>query len=132
MIKSLLRKEATDEESAKTLAELHIENNFFLKRALSRTGQLTKIIKRAGYKEPTYEEYIASLKEKKKEEMIDFSTAKFFIPGENLDRAKLIRDKENPTLIRTILICVLIIALSVCVMMLMPSILTLISNNTKK
>jgi hypothetical protein len=129
IIKSLLRKEATDEQNAKTLSELHIDNIPLLKRALSRDSQLTKIVKRVGYTAPTYEEYMASLKEKKKKEKIDFSTAKFLIPKENVDRAKLICEKENPTLLRTVLICLFIVAITVCIMMLMPSILTFISNN---
>ena len=129
IIKALLRKEATSEENAKTLSDLHLGDSFMLKRALSRNGQLTKIVKRAGYREPTYEEYMASLKEKKKQEKIDFSVAKFFICEDSIDRAKNIRDKENPTVLRTLLVCLFIVAIAVCVMMLMPSILTLISNN---
>ena len=133
IIRALLRKEATGEQTAKTLAELRLDDSAAVRRALSRSsGQLMKIVKRAGYVEPTYEEYKASLKEKKKDEKIDFDAARFFIPAENLERAKHIKEKENPTLLRTLLVCLLILALSVCVMMLMPSILTLISNNISK
>ena len=132
IIKAILRKGATTEENAKTLAELRLSDSIAIKRALSRNGQLTKIVKRAGYREPTYEEYMALVKEKKKEEKIDFLSARFFIPEENLDRAKHIREKENPTLLRTVLVCLFIIAITVCFMMLMPSILTLISNNISK
>ena len=132
IIRALLRKEATGEQTAKTLAELRLDDSAAVRRALSRGGQLTKIVKRAGYVEPTYEEYKASLKEKKNDEKIDFDAARFFIPAENLERAKHIKEKENPTLLRTLLVCLLILALSVCVMMLMPSILTLISNNISK
>lgn len=132
IIRAILRKGATGENDAKTLAELHLDDSPSIKRALSRSGQLTRLVKRAGYVEPTYEEYKARMKEKKKDEKIDFATARFFIPEESLDRAKLIKEKENPTVLRTLLVCILIIALSVCLMMLMPSILTLISNNISK
>ena len=133
IIKALLRREATGEDKAKTLSELRISSSFALKRALSRRGQLTGIVKRAGYREPTYEEYIAlSKKERRAEEKIDFDTARFFIPEDLVDKAKLVKDKENPTVIRTLLVCLLIIALSVCFMMLMPAILTFVSNRISK
>ena len=128
IIKQILRREATSEDSAKTLSELHIENLKGLKSALNRRGQLTAIVKMAGYVEPTYEEYVALSKEKKlKKEKIDFQTARFYIPETALDRAKRIKERENPTLLRTALICVLILALSVCLMLLMPEILRLIA-----
>lgn len=132
IIKALLRREAVGEENAKTLSELHVNSSFALKRALSRKGQLTRIVKRAGYTEPTYEEYMALSKKERRGEKIDFETARFFIPRDLVDKAKLIKDKENPTVIRTLLVCLLIIALSVCFMMLMPAILTFLSNNLPK
>lgn len=132
IIRALLRKDATGEETAKTLSELRLADSSAVRRALSRSGQLTGIVKRAGYVEPTYEEYKARVKEKKKDDKIDFATERFFIPADKIERAKLIKEKENPTLLRTVLVCLFIIALSVCVMMLMPSILTLISNNISK
>lgn len=129
IIKQLLRREATSEETAKTLSELHLENQRGLKSALSRKGQLTSLIKRAGYVEPTYEEYMAQAKEKKlKREKIDFLTARFYIPQESQDKAKRIKERENPTIARTVLVCVLILSLCVCLMLLMPGILRLISN----
>lgn len=128
IIKQLLRHDATNEEKAKTLASLHLEDKRGLKAALSRNGQLTAIIKRVGHVEPTYEEYMALLKEKKQtREKIDFKTALFYIPEENVAKAKLIKERENPTLMRTSLVCVLILALFVCLMLLMPEILRFIS-----
>ena len=129
MIKQLLRREATSEESAKTLFDLHLERSAGLRLALTRKGQLTGIVCRAGYVEPTYDEYISLSKEKKlKKEKIDFTKARFFIPKENVDRAKLIKEKENPTILRTALVCVFIFAVTVCLMLLMPEILNFISN----
>ena len=137
LIKQLLRREATSEEKAKTLFELHLDSSRGLKTALSRGGQLTSIVKRAGYTEPTYEEFVALSKEKKKKgkekkEKIDFSAARFFIPEQNVERATLIKEKENPTVMRTVLVCVLILAVSVCVMLLMPELLRFISNTANK
>ena len=129
IIKALLRREATSEESAKTLTELRLSDSIFLKLALSRNGQLTKIVKRVGEPTYTYEEYIALSKKERKGKKIDFAAARFFIPEENVERAKHIREKENPTVLRTVLLCLLIVSLTVCIMLLMPAILSFISNN---
>ena len=129
IIKQLLRREATSEENAKTLRELRLDTSRGLKYSLARSNRLTSIISMVGRIKPTYEEYMALSKEKKRtDEKIDFETARFFIPKENVGKATMIKDKENPTVQRTVLVCVLIIALSVCLMLLMPGILTLLSN----
>ena len=129
LVKQLLRREATSEENAKTLDELHLSDCRALKCALSRSGQLTSIVKRLGYVEPTYEEYMARAKDKKfKAEKIDFTTARFYIPKDNVDKAKILKERENPTILRTVLVCVLIFSLTVCTMLLMPEILTFLSN----
>lgn len=128
IIKQLLRHGATSEEKAKTLSEIHLDKSYSLKAALKRKGQLVTLIKRAGYIEPTYEQYVALSNAKMSlVESFDFKTARFYIPTECIDRAKRIKEKENPTLMRTALVCVLILALCVCVMLLMPEILRLIS-----
>ena len=133
IIKQLLRHDATSEEKAKTLSELRLADFKSLKRALSRRGQLTAIIKRAGYVEPTYEEYAAELKKKKhKDEKIDFQISRFFIPQAALEKAKRIKERENPTLLRTALLCVLIVALCVCIMLLMPEILRLLAKGAEQ
>lgn len=151
IIKQLLRRGATSEDNAITLADMRLNNTYGLKAALSRDGQLTRIVKRVGFSQPTYEQYKEAEEKRKalykdksvsKEEKkaaksrwkeqsrakIDFAAAKFFIPEESVKRAELTREKENPTLLRTILVCVFILALYVCLMLLMPSILRLISN----
>ena len=129
MIKQLLRRNAIGEENAKTLAELHLADSKSLKAALNRRGQLTEIVKRAGYVEPTYEEYVDMIREKKhKEEKIDFAVSRFYIPEQSVEKATLIKEKENPTILRTALVCVLIFSLCVCLMLLMPGILNLLSN----
>lgn len=133
IIRQLLRRGATNEENAKTLKELHLDNSRSLKSALTRKGQLASVIKRAGYTEPTYEEYVAEMKAKKrKKETLDFDDARFYIPADKVDSAKRIQEKGEPTILRTMLVCVLIIALSVCVMLLMPEILTLLAKASDK
>lgn len=151
IIKQILRRGATDEKNALTLSAMRLDGVKGLKAALNRNGQLSRIVRRVGFTQPTYEEYMAMAKERRehrknkdipKEERkaarreerkaerakIDFSAARFYIPEENLKKAELIKEKENPTIVRTILVCVLILALTVCFMLLMPAILRLISN----
>lgn len=129
IIKQLLRRGATAKESAKTLRDIGLDNSVGLRAALNRKGQLTSIVKRVGQVEPTYEEYMALIKQKKaKTEKIDFSTARFYIPEENIKRAQRIKETENPAVIRTLLVCILIFALAVCIMLLMPEILRILSN----
>ena len=147
-IKQLLRHGATSEEKAVTLSALRLQDLRGLKFALNRGGQLTRIISRVGVTKQTYEEYLAAVNDSKHaakdktlskaerrkakrlvkkplSEKIDFSVAKFYIPEENLKRAEMLKDKENPTILRTALICVFIFAICVCLMLLMPEILRL-------
>ena len=129
IIRQLLRREATSEDKAKTIGELHLNLSRSLKGALSRNGQLTDIVKRAGYVKPSYEEYVALMKDKrnrKKKETVDFDTARFYIPEDKLERAQRISEKGEPTVLRTLLVCVLIIALCVCISLAMPELLRLI------
>ena len=128
IIKQLLRHGATSEETAMTLPQLHLDTHRGLKSALTKSNRLTDIISRVGYVKPTYEEYVALMKEKKNlSEKIDFSTAKFFIPEEKVEKATMIKEKENPTVMRTALLCVFIFAVCVCIMLLMPELLTFIA-----
>jgi len=48
LYKQLLRHEATCEANAKTLKELRLFDSLILRRSLSRGGELTSIVKRAG------------------------------------------------------------------------------------
>ena len=127
-IKQLTRLGATDEASARTLAELGMEKSWILKMALSREGRLTRIIGRVGEKRYTYEEY-AELSRKKggiKDERIDFATAEFYVRPERADDAKNIIENYGTSMLRTALYCVLVLAVYVCIALMMPAILSLI------
>ena len=129
IIRQLLRRGATNEENAKTLAELRLSDSKALKRALSRDGQINTMVKRVGAKSLTYEEYVSLQKAKKPTtEKIDFESARFYISEEGLKRAQKIEQKENPSIPRTILICALIITISACISLIMPEVLSFIGN----
>lgn len=123
-IKSLLRHNAFDQKSAKNLGELGI-NVSSVRFALSRSGQLSKMVRRVGEVHYTYEEYVEKQKLRdKKEEKIDFATALFYLDEYHLDRARHISETGTPSLIKAILFALLILAIGGCLFLLMPEILT--------
>lgn len=125
-VKAILRRGATDEESAKTLDELKV--NTFAVRSILRTsgGRISKLILRVGARKYTYEEYVKLTKKRTfKEEKIDFATAKFYIPKEKSDEAKKIYERSDSPLFHTLLASVLLVALFVCLVFAMPEILEL-------
>jgi len=127
LIKKLLRHHAFDDESAKTLGELSL-NNYITKLSLSEEGRIAKIVKRVGAKEYTYEEYNEAIKSKDfKEEKIDFNTARFFIHNESIDEANRIAEIRNTSVINTILLCLFVTIVFVCIIIAMPELLSLIN-----
>ena len=127
LIKKLIRREAFSEDSALTLSELELDK-FRIRMLLKSSGQLSKIVSRAGEKKYTYEEYVALSKEKGFKDTIDFKEARFYISEDGRDRATHIYEENEVSVLQTVLLCVLIVAVFVCIMLLMPSILTLINN----
>ena len=128
VIKALLRYECSSEETAKTLSELHITSPIAARVAFSDSGRLRRIIKRVGEVEYSYEEYVKLQKEKKKPSRPDSNTTPIYIPKERLDEAKKIFDKGAPTVLDSVLICVLLLALYVCLVFLMPTLVSLINS----
>ena len=127
IIKKLMRHEIYSEENAKTLVELSI-NSFGTRMALKGKGRLSGIVKRVGEKEYTYEEYSALIKTKGfKEEDIDFNEAKFYLKKENLNEAQKVLNVPTPSVINTLLFSVLLIAVYICIILIIPELLTLIS-----
>ena len=66
IVKQILRHGARTEEQAKTLSDLGLDASFGTRRLLSDGTRMSRFVKRAGAKPVTYEEYIQSLKKKKK------------------------------------------------------------------
>ncbi len=124
LVRSLLRREARSEDSAKTLEELKLKS-LAVRYAVTRNSRIQKIVKQKGAPEYTYEEYRELMKKKGfKEEKIDLSTAKFYIPEAASDDAKRIYEKNEISLINTVLFCVLLLIIFVCIALVMPEILT--------
>ncbi len=128
-LKALLRREAIDEDSARTLDELRI-NTLSVRLALRNLGGKTaSVIARVGDKKYTYEEYMELSKKKGfKEEKTDLSTARFYIKEGKRDAAKAIYDRFDSPVLHTVLACVLLVALYSCMFFCMPGILNLVNS----
>ena len=126
-IKRLVRHEAYDESSAKTLKELHL-TSVSVKAALKNNGQLTRTVRRVGELATSYEEYVKLINTKGyREDKIDSETTLFHIREQSINDAKLISLKSNVTALGTLLLCVLIFAIFMCLFFLMPEILSFIN-----
>ena len=128
IIKKLLRHEVFSEDSAKSLSELDA-NSLGVRLSLTSDKRTMSMVKRAGEKQYTYEEYSALIKSKDfKEEKIDFEEAKFYLDKTSLEDAKKVVDVPAPSVINTLLFCILLIAVYICLILLIPEILNLINN----
>ena len=119
VVRQLTRHCANSEESAKTLEELRINHGIIVKSSLSRRGQLSAIVAMVGgfpfeRKEPG-----------KKEEKVDFSTARFYI--KNPDRAARINEEKIPSYVTAAAVATIIIVLTVVLTLFMPYILSFIT-----
>ena len=137
-VKKLFRHGALDENSAKTLAELGIERSLSVKWALSSDTRLSKIMKRVGAPEYTYEEYVALMKERKKQkkktadERPDFDNDRFYINPKRLDEARAIEQSYSSSFVKTLLFCLMFAIIFVGITLIMPELLSLINSSIIK
>ena len=141
LLKQMSRHCCFDENGAKTLKELGLADNLFIKKSLSSdTSIINKIVRRVGKVTLTYEEYAEAEKRAKinkrmkiKEEnspideKVDFETARFYIPDEKQLFAKRTLENSNVSLLHTLLFCLLVIVVYICLAFLMPSLLSWIN-----
>lgn len=127
-VNKLIRHEAIGEENAKTVSELGL-NIGRVRRCLSTSSQLKTIVSRVGEKKLSYDEYIALVKSKKQSALkIDFDSAKFYINPEKKDDAREMGFKSRSVIINTVLFSILTLVIVVCLIFLMPEILSLFDN----
>ena len=128
-VKQLFRHNATGEENAKTLTELGLMSSSGIRKAVVSDSQLRKMIRVVGEVNPTYDEYLASTKRGgKKLPETDITTARIYIPDESLERAKFVYNTYSTSLLKTILLCVFIIAVTVCLILVSPSVITTVDS----
>ena len=111
-VKQLLRHEAFNKDSAKTLSELGLSKSKFVARAFTSTSRLKKLVHRVGEIQISYDDYIKLDKKKRRElDRIDFENERFYISDENIDTAKRIYSTYNVSVLRIVLFCVLVFIL---------------------
>ena len=133
LLKQLMRHKAFDEESAKTLAELHLPKSLALRIALSQSGQTSYMVKRAGYTKPTYEDYVKDSKKKGyKDAKINFDTEKFYLDVEKIGRAKKTVETDKSSPIRPYIFSLVFIGILVALMFLLPDLLEVINTSLAK
>lgn len=151
-VKKLFRHEALDEASAKTLGELGLDRSFSVRWALSHETRLSKIVKRVGEIEYTYEEYVElekSLKNRKKNkaeaaknadevdtrtqgEKWDFATARFYVNPKRISEAREIEQNYSASVIKTSLFSLMFVIIFVGITLIMPELLSFINSSIVK
>ena len=133
VIMQLMRHNAKDEESAKTLCELGLDKSHAVKKALSKRNVLTRTVTMVGAVEYDYETYKGMSKEARAEsEKIDFDSARFYLDPEETYRAEFIIERYNTSIIRTAVICLFFAILCVCTIACMPGILNVVNSLLEK
>ena len=131
LVRQLIRHEAYDEKSALTLEEMGLGKSFFVKaQLLSDTSFVSRLVKRVGRIEYTYEEYVELQKQKKlPREKIDFTSARFYLDSTQEERKRHIIEGYNPSLPRTLMLCALMLVVYICIALLMPELLSIINSS---
>ena len=132
LLKRLIRFGATSQKNAKTLAELGLDKVHALRYALSHSGQLTFMVKRAGVNEISYEEYVEKSKSKSYcEEKIDFNEARFYISEDKLDRAKKTVETNSTSWFKPAVLSAVFFAILILFAVFSEEILTFFNNAAK-
>ena len=127
-VKQLLRHNATSEDSARTLGELGLAGSRGIRKAIFNDSQLRRIIGIVGESRPSYEEYVEAVKKKERENSPDPYAMRLYIREDSLDRAKHVYNTYNASLAKTLLACVMFIAVAICLILLMPGLLALLDS----
>ena len=146
LIRKLMKIEAYTEESAKTLSELGLADNAGIKSIVNKNdGRISKIIAVVGIKRQTYEEYMEAERKRKEARRlppaerkavldslsvgeIDASNAKIYIPEDKKEYASYVYSSGNGSVVKTVLSCTLILVVAVAIILLMPTLLSLLNN----
>ena len=149
LIRKLMKIEAYTEESAKTLSELGLADNAGIKSLVNKNdGRISKIIAVVGIKRQTYEEYMEAERKRKEARRlppaerkavldslsvgeIDASNAKIYIPEDKKEYASYVYSSGNGSVVKTVLSCTLILVVAMAIILLMPTLLSLLNNRFK-
>ena len=131
-IKQLLRHDALNEQSAKTLSELRLSKCKSLKRMLLSSGQLSSMVKIVGYKKPSYDEYVAARKEKKKIEAPDLERAKIYLSEEYSEKGADIASIGTSSIWKPIIVSLVGVIIVGILFVFMPKLLELLNSSLQK
>ena len=132
VVSQLVRHNAKCEEEAKTLSEIGLDKSKMVRWMLSGENLLTKIVGRKGEKKYEYEEYKALSKEERRDaEKFDMDTAEFYIREDKSTLASGVVERYGTSVQRTVVACVFIAIIGMCVIACMPEILEVIDNLLK-
>ena len=109
-VKQLVRHEANDENSAKTLSELGLSKSKFVRFMLSGAGELTRAVLRVGSPKIDYDSFMKlNREERKKLFLIDFDTETFYLSEEGKKRADRILSRYEFSIPRFVAFAVFVI-----------------------
>ena len=128
-VKQLVRHDAFDESNAKSLKALRLAKINSFKKMLVSGGQMSSMIKIAGYKKPSYEDYIKSKKENNNASKINFDEIKIFLSEESREKAETIAESEITPLWKPVLISLAGIFLILLLFVFMPEILVFLNTS---
>ncbi len=123
----LLRAGAISEDKGVGLKDLRLDGSLGVKIVLRGGGELRTVIKRAGEKKQSYDEYLKASKEKgRRAEKIDLNSSRFYIAPDKKDRAERI-SSENHSGLTPILMSVAILAILALALLFLPDLLELLN-----
>lgn len=124
VVRALISAGANDPESAKTLDELGMSRNFFVKRALSGGGALRKLVNEADDRVIALPDGSTYFERDKK---LDVRTARFYISEEKRVRAEIRYAKKGSDVIILILSIVVYFGVAWGIVVLLPYMFDLFS-----
>ena len=132
LLRQLVRHSAIGEDKAKTLSALRADTPS-IRRALMRSGSLTHYVKMAGKKELSYDEYMEKSSQKGyKGEVVDFSTAAFYIEEEHEKDVKNLLERPTEGWSSPIILTVILLFTWLLCFLFAEELLILINNYAEK
>lgn len=128
-VRQLVRHEAFDESSAKSLSSLRLSQSKSFKKMLVSGGELSSMIKIVGYEKPSYEDYVKLKKENKNTAKINFDEIKIYLKTESKEKAYTIAEAEITPIWKPILIIASGILILALLFIFMPEILNLLNES---
>ncbi len=124
----LLRHEAKSEDSALTLTKLRLNEKRY-KKALSRGGRLSRLVLRAGFSSPTYEDYVKAPKNEKDKLFAPVSdNDKFYISKDGVDYAEHLAATDRSTVLKPLALSFAILVIFALLFIFMPDILRAVNS----